>query len=205
MGIFGIKTKAEREEQEKQRLIQEKMIKDSEGVTKYLDAAEKQLESLFNRCQIEDDKKILVDIRIITEELYKFKKEKTLSSNVMQRLEKCSELASLMIRMNVNMFGSYNVRQPAKHKFENAEVITLPTNFESCENLVEKLEKQKDKDSSVGFIHKLHFINDLITHCKTFVKDSDKYDELLKRVSKVLIYNIDVFGPISEREDNLMI
>ena len=209
MGIFGIKSRAERiaerEELEKQRLIQEKMVKDSEDVTKYLDSIEDQLKSYFKKCQIEDDKKILMDIRSIAEELYKFNKEKTLSDDVMQRLEKCRDMVAIMLNMNIKLFGNYNVRESVKHKFEDKEVIKFPTSFESCVELVKELDEQKDKDSSVGFLLKTHFIIDLITHCKTFVKDNDKYDELLKRASKVLMYNLDVFGPISEREDNLMI
>ena len=207
MGIFGIKTKKEKFlEEEKRRLEEEKRInektkKDTEEVVVVLDKLDSQIKVLFKRCQIEDDQKIILDIRLVTDELRDLDSDKLLTQEVKTRFEKTRELVKAMLSHNLNLYGMIGSREKSKKIFEEVDTIDYPQTSADVEKLVKELEDKKDKDSSLTYIHTSHFVTALVNN---FVEEN-KCTDLLNIVRRSLQYNLNMFGSFTERanEENI--
>ena len=178
-----------------------KIKEDSAVVSKFLADSSNEIETLFKRAQIEDDRKIMLEIRECLSKLFEIEKEKLLSDGVKKSLKESVANLRCALQFNVKQYGPIDERNPIKSEFEEKEeLIEFPRTLEDIEKIVNGIEIAKSKDSSSEYLHKTIFGMELIkNHKNNNEQHQAMCDELSEKCRHALNFNIGLFGPIDQR------
>ena len=178
-----------------------KIKEDSAVVSKFLTDSSNEIETLFKRAQIEDDRKIMLEIRECLSKLFEIEKERLLSDEVKKSLKESVANLRCALQFNVNQYGPIDERTPIKSEFEEKEeLIEFPRTLEDIEKIVNGIEIAKSKDSSSEYLNKTIFGMELIkNHKNNNEQHQEMCDALSEKCRHALNFNIGLFGPIDQR------
>ena len=183
------------------RVNEEKKIDNSKVVSKFLEESASDIDRIFERIQIEDDRNVILEIQEIIFQLGKFNKEMVLTENVKNSVGECLKNLQAALRFNTKQYGPFDEREPIKNDFEKGvETFKYPRSIEDLEQIAQTVDTSKKVDASVTYLNKTNFAMDLISNHGDFNEHNQSTcDQLREKCRNALKFNLGLYGNILQR------